>query len=210
MFDVKNVYREEEEEDGGGGSSGRGGMYFSAIPKTIAELADWWKLVTKHRHYPLYAIFIAAENDNEVVTLIKESRAELKQISGKECCFLYFRDEDEAKKLSDWTFAEHAKFAIPFSLLLGYTDYPCIIFLKNIKSREFVPYSLKDMSHKEMLEALRELFAKFYKDKNKDLLERIVKLKKYGVLQKVVNEVLVRLNLPGLKFAKSVRQSFVE
>jgi hypothetical protein len=74
-----------EEEEWGGGS---GEAYYSASePQTV----DQWRkdIETASPKFPMYAIFRETAADSETVSFVEANRAELKEISGNNCCFVF-------------------------------------------------------------------------------------------------------------------------
>ena len=95
-------------------------------------------------------------------------------------------------------------------MLLGHRDYPCILFLEGLQQKKYVSLPLQGLSQIEILDLLRQTFNVYYNETNKKPLDRIATLKKQGALQKVINEILVRLKLPNIKFMRSVARAFMK
>jgi len=126
------ICQEQEEESGGGG-------YYSEIPSDEDELNKWWERFYDRFKYPFYGIIMATNSDSEVVSLIKNHRDEIAEISGKECCFVYFRDIRMAQELTPHQFSEHAKWVYPLAKIIGidYGNLPCLLFFEQIISGEY-------------------------------------------------------------------------
>jgi hypothetical protein len=96
MMFGRDVLREEEEVGGG-----TGGAYYDSLLNLAdkEDLNKWWKATdTAIPKFLMYAVFLATEGDTEVVSFIESKRPDLKEMSGKTCCFVYFRDRDVAIK----------------------------------------------------------------------------------------------------------------
>lgn len=107
----RNVKAEEEGEEYYGG----GGEW---IPTSVDELEKKWIEFAKRFPCSLYCIVLASDSDAEIVPLVENHRLELAEISGTECCFVYFRDIEKAKILTPYKYSEHAKWVYPIANLL--------------------------------------------------------------------------------------------
>jgi hypothetical protein len=118
------VLREEEEWGGGAG-----GAY---TPEAGYPLSRWWnELEGLAPEFPMYAMFLATDADSELISFIEGNRDELREISGRNCCFIYFRDPSAAL-VSPWRYSEHAKLVIPVARLVGVplNELPCVLFFR--------------------------------------------------------------------------------
>ena len=193
----------EEEEEGGGGG---GGGYFSNVPKNIEELAEWWEHCTNNICHPLYAFFIASNADSEVVALVRDNREELRIISGKDCCFIYFREISRAVSCQEWSFLEHAKAALPVGQMLGIQS-PALIFFEDISMNNFAIVPLHGLSAYEQLLLLRRIFATFYRLSGLKPIYRIKRASESIYLKKVADGVLGKADVSVNEFFKLIGKS---
>lgn len=151
-------FEEESEEH-------EGECYYSPEPINITDIIDdieeYWALFRRRYTYPLYAIFLATEADIEIVTLITHYRSEIAEMSGEDCCFVYFRDIEKAKNLIPFSFSEHARRIYPLARLLEIDIdlIPSILFFENLFAGEYVLFDLRDKSVNEIIELQRHLFS---------------------------------------------------
>jgi hypothetical protein len=140
---------EEEEEE-----------LYDKVPRNIDELTEYWTSFKQSSQYPLYALILASQADEEVVSLVSNHRAELAEISGENCCFIYFRDLERAKMLTPFDYAEHAQWVYPLVRLINLDlgTLPCILFFEDILSGNYAYIGLKGKSVSEIIHLTRELF----------------------------------------------------
>ncbi len=157
MFPI-GIIREEDEC-----GAGTGGAYYSASQDFADKeaLDKWWNDVgTAMPRFPMYAVFLATDGDAEVTSFVESNRPELKSMSGKTCCFVYFRDEDRARGSKNWSYAEHAALVHPIASIIGIppNELPCLVFFRHIASGEYRRVDLRGISARDMLQAVREVF----------------------------------------------------
>jgi hypothetical protein len=134
-----------------------------------AELEAWWLSFSKRHVYPFYGIILATSHDTEAALFMEKYIGELHQISGKQSCFVYFRDLNRAKQLLPFSMQEHAEGAIALARFLNVPlgQLPCILFFREIDSGDYICISLADLSHQTINELIRKIFD--YLDENSDL-----------------------------------------
>jgi hypothetical protein len=157
-IDMMRRFILQEEEDDAGGGGGGGYAPTSLTKEELGKLLS--SLNGQARKYPIYAIFLATEADTAVVSFIETHRRELADISGKDCCFFYFRDLQRASLLLDWEYAEHAKLVYPTAKMVDIKpgQLPCLLFFRNIASGEYVRISLQNLTSNELLHLMRDIF----------------------------------------------------
>lgn len=190
---------QEEEEKGGGA----GGCYFTSIPTSLTELSEWWKSCTDNICYPLYALVIASCADLDVSTLIRDSREELRIISGKDCCFVYFRELDKAASGDEWSFSEHVKAALPIGQMLGIAT-PSIVFFEDIGKNKFAIVPLEGLAAYDQLILLRRIFSVFYRLNDSKPLAKIKKASDRIYFKKLAKGVLGKADISVDEFFKLI------
>lgn len=130
------------------------------IPSDEEELVNWWDNFYSKSKYPFYGIILASTADHEIVSLLQNHRDEIAEISGKECCFIYFRNIETAKKLITFRYEDHAKWVYPLANLIGidYNELPCFLFFRKIYSGNYIIINLRNKSQYEIIILLREIF----------------------------------------------------
>jgi hypothetical protein len=118
------------------------------LPQNIDQLKGWWDDFAAKYSYPLYAIMLASEADSEAANFFQNHLRELSDLSGEDCCFIYFRDLDRANRLEPFVYSEHAKWLYQLTKLLGIDndELPCIVFCERIDSGNYLYMNLAGMN----------------------------------------------------------------
>ncbi len=116
---------------------------------------------------------LASVSDTEVASCVLNHRKEIADISGKDCCFIYFRDLNKAKLFEEFQFFEYAERVYSFVRFLGikYDILPCIVFFEHIDSGKYACVKLASLTEEQIILRLREIFSHMYTDKNPNLLK---------------------------------------
>ena len=192
----------KEEEESGYSGAGRS----SCLPANMTELKGWWSKAYKGRNYPLFALVIGTVNDQDVASFIDKCRGELQVISGKDCCFIYFRDEQRVKSGFKWQFSEHSEIVIPLGQLLK-VDIPSIVFFEKIESGKYMIFPLRHLSSSQILWYMRDLFKYFYGKPNKSPLGRIQSASNRLKLKRLSNGLLGKVDASTTAFFRAVGKS---
>src|SRR5205807_3907700 len=85
---------------------------------------------------------------------------ELDMWSGKNCCFIYFRDLNKAKNLIPFQYQEHIHWVYSVVQLfdIEYSNLPCFLFFERLYAKQFLHISLKGLSEQEIIMLTREIF----------------------------------------------------
>ena len=151
-----------------------------------------WRLPAPR--FPMYAVFLATRVDSEVVSFIEDNRAELKDIPGPNCCFVYFRDRDEAAFLRPWRYSEHERFVVPVAKLLGVPlkELPCIVFFRKFTACKYWRRELRGVPCNELMFKVRDVFSDVQWDDANPFKrhDRIVFWEKQAVMIKATAQTL--------------------
>jgi len=136
---------------------------------------------------------LADTSDTEVALLLQNHLVEIDVITGKECCFVYFRNLDEAKNFSIFNFSEHSRQVYSFARFLGIdtSKFPCLVFFNQVNSGEYILMSLAGQSHQEIIQFTRQIFDYLYKHKGSNPLNQLKKFK-YGQTMQITKQVLLQ------------------
>ena len=173
---VKHLFHEEEVQ----------AAYYRStqIPRELDELTAWWNEFEALYKYPLYCIILASGENTEIAGLVQENQPELAELSGRECCFIYFRNMDQAKDLAPYQYKEHSAWVNPLASLLGIKQkrLPILLFFEHLVSGKYVTISLDQKSKAEILSMVGEIFDYLRSSKKEKLFSA---LKNYKLAQKV-------------------------
>ncbi len=125
----------------------------------LEELKTWWKNFQKGHDYPLYGLILATHLDTEVALFAEKYIRDLDVISGKDCCFIYLRDLDRAKKLAPFDFQEQLERTLTLAHILDLWDQlPLILFFKQLGTGDYVHLSLANLSHQDIYMLVGQIF----------------------------------------------------
>ncbi len=147
-----------------------GGNLVTAPPLIEKPLREWWhEVVRRYDHYPSYAMLLALPADEEVICYQKEFGKELHLITGEHCLVItltglgfmrYGSDDDEVMPLAVEESTSNGyclKIADLFNI--QFSQFPCLILFRDIRSPDHILISLKGLSKEEVAEEMRELFS---------------------------------------------------
>src|SRR5437762_686102 len=95
--------------DGGSASESPGEDDWTPTDEGKDEIQEWWQDFQKRHNYPLYCILLASTFDAEAAEFLLKDRERRFAMSGKGCCFIYFRDLRRMKQFAPFEFPEHFK-----------------------------------------------------------------------------------------------------
>jgi len=132
-------------------------------------LRTWWHdILRKHGYHSCFAIFLLLPSDKEAITYLSEFGKELDLISGENCLVIAFgKTEFKGPKFDEkaWitTLDEHVTEGISIKIAklfdVEFTQFPCLIIFKDIRSPEHIIVTLKGVTSKDIAEKLREVFS---------------------------------------------------
>jgi hypothetical protein len=156
-------------------------------------IEGWWREFHEKVNYPLYGTILADKSDIEVAKFAQNYLTELDTISGKDCCFIYFRDLSRAKDLLPFDFSEHAQRVYPLAKLIGvdFKKFPCFLFFEVIDSGQYVYISLAGRSQQEIIALARQIFDHIGCRENSEPLTQL-RTFKYSQALKVAERVLLQ------------------
>ena len=137
-------------------------------PEDRNELRHWWhEILRKHTSYSCFAIFLILPSDKEAIRYLTEFSRELHLVSGENCLVLgmgktelrYFGFDEQLWRIAieEQTFEGYSlKVAQLFGM--AFSDLPCLILFRDIRSPEHLAVSLKGMKAEDIAEQIRALF----------------------------------------------------
>lgn len=174
------LFLEEEEEKR---------EYYEHVPQDVDELKKWANEFHKRVNYPLYGIVLAGRDDVEALSCVQDHHTDLAQISGQDCCFIYFRDLKKAKDFANFLHSrDQADWASQIVNLVGISDrqLPGFLFFKRIDSGKYMYISLKGLSKQKILVLAREMFEYVRRGKSAD---QLTKLKGFNYSNRYIIEI---------------------
>ena len=75
--------------------------------KPIDSLSTLQKILHDQTNYSFFGTVLADTSNDEIAGFMQNYQAEIDEITGKECCFLYFRDLVQASELKAFNYSEH-------------------------------------------------------------------------------------------------------
>jgi|ERR1035437_165615 hypothetical protein len=155
---------------------------------------------TEKEKFAFYAFLLYTSKDGEIANYVKNYRAELSQLSGKDC-LIFYHDKSSKSETSSSGEAYITARAIGIEL----NEIPCIVFFKNINDESVLIYSLnnnllkKDIKTelRNLFEAIRDCISRYDSrddfDNRNDL---------YDCLANYIRENDIKNFLPNLKVKK--------
>jgi hypothetical protein len=140
------------------------------LPKKndIASLRVWWHNILKtHGKYACCAFILALPADTHVIEYLTKLSNELHLLSKENCLVLAMSD---TKTIAygggnkDWEAAIHEQVGNGHSLEIAklfnisFTEFPCMVLFRDIRSAEHRIVSLKDMDMSEISHIMRSVF----------------------------------------------------
>lgn len=174
------LFLEEEEEKR---------EYYEHVPQNVDELKKWANDFHKRVNSPLYGIVLAGKDDFEALSFVQNHHTDLKDISGQDCCFIYFRNLKKAKDFANFLHSrDQAEWAHQIVNLVGISDrqLPGFLFGERIDSGKYVYISLKGLSQQEILDLAREMFEYVRRGKSAD---QLTKFKGFNYLSRYIIEI---------------------
>jgi hypothetical protein len=141
----------------------------------LSDIKTWWQKFKERLDYPLYCIILADSSDTEVASFMEKNLSELDAISGRDCCFIYFRDLEKAKSLASFNFQEHVRRVYPLMKFLDLQSswLPCILFFEQLGEGDYVYISLANLSQQEIMALVRQIFDHLRKRKKSTPLAKL-------------------------------------
>ena len=135
--------------------------YYVGHNHEFSEIDHWWTVFHNAANFPLYCIILADTSDSEVALLMENYRQEIAEISGKDCCFIYFRDLDKAKNLFPFEYREHTRYVYFIAYFIGIASnkLPCLLFFEKLVSGKYISISLANHTPEEIVVLIREIFS---------------------------------------------------
>lgn len=131
-------------------------------------IRNWWhNLLRYNKIYSCYAILLVLPSDFEAIRYLKDFGNELNLISGEDCLVIIFgnyglmpgsfRDEGWLSAVDEHSTRSYCiKTAEYFNI--KYSEFPCLILFKDIKSQEHLEIALKSQTAEQIAENLRSIF----------------------------------------------------
>jgi len=130
--------------------------------------AFWHSILREHGQYSCYAVFLLLPSDNEAISYFREFGRELNLISGKECLVLAFGETELKGPNFDndiWSIvagehvAQDMSIKIAQKFKIKFTQFPCLLVFRDIRSPEHVIINLKNHTSENIAENLRKVFS---------------------------------------------------
>lgn len=149
-------------------------------------LRDWWfGILSNYGKYTCCAIFLALPSDREAIKYLEEYGQELNLITGDNCLVVFMSDSwisgtsmnqkdkdvlaDVKNKLQYPQFdlqsviQEHVSkgYSLDVAQLfdVSFTEFPCLIVFKDIRSSEHIVISFKDLEVERIADLMRQVFS---------------------------------------------------
>lgn len=172
------------------------------------SLREWWhSVIREHGHYKCYSIFLVLPSDKEAINYLSEFGKELDIISGDDCLVIAFgKTKFKGQKFDEkiWSDVineyvdEGISVKIAKMFKIEFTQFPCLLIFKDIRTPEHVIITLKDSTSESIATNMRQVFSVINKavSKKQDPIHALSLKRKSDSLQKT-----------GLSFISEV-QSF--
>jgi hypothetical protein len=121
-----------------------------------SSISNWWSNYDSSVKYSLFAIILCTSSDSQSVALIKNHRKEIAQLSGRNCCFIYFKSTDFADFQVDFHGEASLNFCSTFDIKSS--KLPFIIFFERLDLPSFIPISLIGESTESSIRLIRRIF----------------------------------------------------
>ncbi len=137
--------------------------------KDPRSLKTWWhNILRKYGKYPCYAVFLLLPSDKEAISYLSQFGKELDLISDKDCLVIAFgKTEFKGPKFDEtvWSevVSEHISEGISITIAkifnIDFTQFPCLIVFRDIRSPEHVVITLKDFTAEIIAQNMRQVFS---------------------------------------------------
>lgn len=155
------------------------------------DIKEWWQDFQSKYRYPLYCIVLASATDTEAVQLLLNHNGELDQISGSDCCFIFFRDMSRRKNFEPYIYSEYSRRIYPFARFIGidFNKFPCLLFFQQVDSGRYIHVSLQGLSQQEIIVLVRNIMTHIHQDKNSSQFNGLKHFKSSQTLRKSSKEL---------------------
>ncbi len=200
---------------GGSSSSSRGlNIHDPYIKRSL-----WHSILREHGRYSSHAIFLLLPSDKEAIGYFKEFGKELDLLSGKECLVLAFsKSELKSSNFNDdiWSrvakehITEGVSIQIARMFKIDFTQFPCLIVFKDIRSNEHVVIDLKDCSSEMIAKIMRKVFSRINEavSRKQDPIRAVSLMRKEEDFQKKGSAFVSEIKSVAGKTLETVLEAF--
>ena len=132
-------------------------------------LREWWhSILRENGKYSCYATFLVLQSDKETFRYLNEYGSELDILSGEDCLIVAISESEFWHPVfgsEEWNLAVKGLFSKSLSVQVArifnvkFTDFPCVLFFKDIREQEHIIVHLADLSAEEIASELRKVFS---------------------------------------------------
>ena len=158
-----------------------GGAGFTWASEKL-EFRNWLDQFRKKTAYPLYCIIISHQSDTNISNIINDEyyRTDVAKISGKDCCFIYFRSSAEEEKVNLHVMHTERTYDVVDWLELEIDKMPCLLFFERLDYNKYIYIDLSQMTSEKIIVEMGKIFAFIRKNNRISPFEAI---KKYDRLK---------------------------